>query len=66
MKRNIKNVLKKLCVIFFLLLLSVFVDIFVFNYKQFIIPKSEKGIHSIKSYEVNDIENGKKSIDIKL
>lgn len=66
MKRNIKNVLKKLCVIFFLLLLSVFLDIFVFNYKQFIIPKSEKGIHSIKSYEVNDIENGKKSIDIKL
>lgn len=66
MEINIKNVLKKIFVIFSFLLLSILTDIFIFNYKQFTISKNEKGLHFIKNYEINDIENNKKSIDIKL
>ena len=66
MKNKFIKILKQLSIIFVILILSVLIDIFGFNFKQFTLSKTSKGIININNYKVSDVSNNKKSIDIKL
>lgn len=66
MKNKFIKMLKQLSIISVILVLSVLIEIFGFNFKQFTLSKTSKGIININNYKVSDVSNNKKSIDIKL
>ena len=65
MSNNLKKLMKHIIVVLVIIILSILIDIFGFNFKQFMLSKEEKGIINISDYKISTVDN-KKSIDIKL
>lgn len=66
MKNNLKKLSKNIIIVTILLVISILIEVFGFNFKQFVLPKKEKGIIDIDSYKISDADDNKKSIDIVL
>lgn len=66
MKNNFRKLLKHFSIVVIVLILSILIEIFGFNIKQFTLPKSSKGLINVDDYKISDVSGNNKSIDIKL
>ena len=66
MKNNLKKLLKCIIAMSIILMLSIFIESFGFNFKKITLPKEEKGLTKVVDYKISNAGNDKKSIDIKL
>ena len=62
MKNNLKKLLKCIIAMSVILMLSIFIESFGFNFKKFTLSKEEKGLIKIVDYKISNINNNKKSI----
>ena len=65
MRDNLKKLMKHIIALVVIIILSILIDVFGFNFKQFMLSKEDKGIINIDDYKISTVD-GKKSIDIKL
>ena len=63
---KLKKVIKAISILMLILVISILFDFLIFNRKQFTLKKEDKGIITIDNYTTNDLDDNKKSIEIKI